>query len=143
MDDSELQAIRQARLAELQKRQQQAGGASSSASPSGNGAQAADASRQASEDDARAAMIAQILTPTARERLSRIRIVKQQKAKGVEDLLIQMARTGQIQNRVDEDELISLLDQISKQETKQNETKIVYQTRRYNAYDSDDDDLDL
>ncbi|KAK9452385.1 PDCD5-related protein [Limtongia smithiae] len=135
MDDSELQAIRQARLAELQRRQ---GSAPRPPQNSAGGAGASDEQR-ASEDDARAAMIAQILTPTARERLSRIRIVKQQKAKGVEDLLIQMARTGQIRNRVDESELISLLDQISKEETKAHETKIVYQTRRYELDDSDDD----
>ncbi|KAK9464462.1 PDCD5-related protein [Lipomyces arxii] len=123
MDDKELQAIRQARLAEIQQRQ-----------PSKQ-----DSNKQ-NEDDSRIEMITQILTPNARERLSRIRIVKQQRAKGVEDLLIQMARTGQIRARIDEDELISLLDQISKQETKENETKIVYQTRRYDD-DLDEDDL--
>ncbi|KAK9381686.1 PDCD5-related protein [Kockiozyma suomiensis] len=139
MDDSELQAIRQARLQELQKQRQAGSGAGGAGAGAGAGDQAA---KKANEDDARSAMIAQILTPAARERLSRIRIVRQQKANGVEDLLIRMARSGQIQNRVDEDELISLLDQISQQESKANETKIVYQTRRYN-YDDDDDDLDL
>ncbi|KAK7206921.1 hypothetical protein BZA70DRAFT_236421 [Myxozyma melibiosi] len=140
MDDSELQAIRQARLQELQK---QRGPRQGGAPAGGAAAGGADAARQANEDDARAAMIAQILTPAARERLSRVRIVRQQKAQGVEDLLIRMARTGQIQNRVDEDELISLLDQISQQESKANETKIVVSTRRYNYDDDDDLDLDL
>ncbi|KAK9241107.1 PDCD5-related protein [Lipomyces kononenkoae] len=135
MDEAELQAIRQARLAELQRRQGPAGGAAGGR-PGGT---ADSTARQASEEDARMEMIAQILTPAARERLSRIRIVKQQKAKSVEDLLIQMARTGQIRNRVDEDELISLLDQISKQESKEHETKIVYQTRRFGGDDSEDD----
>ncbi|KAK9244877.1 PDCD5-related protein [Lipomyces tetrasporus] len=121
MDDAELQAIRQARMAELQ-RQQPSGNGATGGRPGGSGDSAA---RQPSEDDARAEMIAQILTPAARERLSRIRIVRQQKAKGVEDLLIQMARTGQIRSRVDEDELISLLEQISKQESREHETKIV------------------
>jgi programmed cell death protein 5 len=36
-----------------------------------------------------------------------------------------MARTGQIRSRVDEEELISLLDQLSKQESREHETKIV------------------
>ncbi|KAK9434557.1 PDCD5-related protein [Lipomyces doorenjongii] len=135
MDDSELQAIRQARMAELQRQQVPRGGATGGR-PGGAGDSAA---RQASEEDARAEMIAQILTPAARERLSRIRIVKEQKAKSVEDLLIQMARTGQIRSRVDEEELISLLDQISKQESREHETKIVYQTRRFGGVDSDDD----
>lgn len=48
-----------------------------------------------------------------------------------------MAQTGQIQARVDEEELIGLLDQISREETKANETKIVYHTRRF-EYDDDD-----
>ncbi|KAK9460913.1 double-stranded DNA-binding domain-containing protein [Lipomyces oligophaga] len=138
MDDSELQAIRRARLAELQRSQARSGSSVSA----GSQPQAPSDGQAAQEEEARAAMIAQILTPSARERLSRIRIVKAQKAKGVEDLLIQMARTGQIQSRVDEDELISLLDQISRQESKANETKIVYQTRRFQNFD-DDDDLDL
>ncbi|KAK9366408.1 PDCD5-related protein [Lipomyces kononenkoae] len=138
MDDAELQAIRQARLADLQRRQGSTGGGAGGR-PGGTGDSTA---RQASEEDARTEMIAQILTPAARERLSRIRIVKQQKAKSVEDLLIQMARTGQIRSRVDEDELISLLDQISKQESREHETKIVYQTRRFGG-DEDEDDFDI
>ncbi|KAK9320769.1 PDCD5-related protein [Lipomyces orientalis] len=137
MDDAELQAIRQARLAELQRQQPSRNGATNGR-PGGSNDSAA---RQSSEDDARAEMIAQILTPAARERLSRIRIVRQQKAKGVEDLLIQMARTGQIRSRVDEDELISLLEQISKQESREHETKIVYQTRRF--VDDSDDEFDI
>ncbi|KAK9458287.1 PDCD5-related protein [Dipodascopsis uninucleata] len=135
MDDAELQAIRQARLAEIRQNQNGARAPAGAA----NGSSGGSGSQQSGEDDARAAMIAQILTPSARERLSRIRIVKAQKAKGVEDLLIQMARTGQLQSRVDEDELIGLLDQISKQESKQNETKIVYQTRRFQGDISDDE----
>ncbi|KAK9474954.1 PDCD5-related protein [Dipodascopsis tothii] len=131
MDDAELAAIRQARMAELQKQR----GGGDAPKPAASGA-APDAAR--AEDDARAGMLAQILTPAARERLARIRIVKAQKAQGVEDLLLRMARSGQIRQRIDEDELIGLLDQISREETKANETRIVYQTRRYDAFDDDD-----
>lgn len=43
----------------------------------------------------------------------------------VEDLLLRLARSGQIQKKVSETELIGLLDQLSQQESKANKTKIV------------------
>lgn len=44
--------------------------------------------------------------------MSRIALVKPQKSKAVTDILIQMARSGQVRQRVSEAQLISLLDQI-------------------------------
>lgn len=44
--------------------------------------------------------MAQILSPEARERLARIRIVKEEKARGVEEMLIRMAQSGQIRGKV-------------------------------------------
>ncbi|CAN6664430.1 hypothetical protein TRVA0_036S00166 [Trichomonascus vanleenenianus] len=127
MDDSELQAIRQARLAELQKNGGQNAGQQ----------QQQDQSQQASqEEEMRQSMMLQILSPQARERLSRIRIVRPQRAQSVEDLLIRMARSGQIRQKVSEEELVSLLDQISQQEQRTSQTKVVF-TRRN---DDDDDD---
>lgn len=41
-----------------------------------------------------------------------------------------MARSGQIQRKVSEEELVSLLDQISQQEQKQTKTKIIFDQRR-------------
>lgn len=46
----------------------------------------------------------------------------------VEDLLLRLARSGQIQKKVSEQELIGLLDQLSQQESKANKTKIVVST---------------
>lgn len=48
-----------------------------------------------------------------------------------------MARTGQIQQRISEQELVGLLDQISQQQSKANQTRIVYNKRR------DDDEIEV
>jgi programmed cell death protein 5 len=46
------------------------------------------------------AMLAQILDQAARARLNSIALVKPEKAKMVERMLVQMARTGQISGKV-------------------------------------------
>ena len=59
----------------------------------------------------------------ARRAVSRIAVVKPDRARGVEELLLRMARSGQLQGRVTEPQLIQFLEQISGQEKKA-ETKI-------------------
>lgn len=44
--------------------------------------------------------------------VSRISLVKPQKAQGITNLLIQMAQSGQIRQRVNEEQLIGLLEQV-------------------------------
>lgn len=55
--------------------------------------------------------------------VARISIVKADKARAVEDLLIRMVQTGQIRGKVSESQLIGLLEQINQQQRP--ETKIV------------------
>ena len=55
--------------------------------------------------------------------MSRIAIVKADKARAVEDLLIRMAQGGQVRSKITEKQLIELLEQVN-QQTK-SETKIV------------------
>lgn len=57
----------------------------------------------------------------------------------VEDLLIRMARSGQIQQKVSEEQLVQLLDQISQQESKSTQPKILYTKRRSDDEDDEDD----
>ncbi|CAJ0831469.1 13520_t:CDS:2 [Entrophospora sp. SA101] len=121
MDDSELQAIRQARLRELQAQ-------NSSGSNPKSGEEDAEQKRQVEET--RQAMLSQILDNEARERL------KADKARAVEDLLIRMVQTGQIRGKVSETQLIGLLEQIKQQQKP--ETKIVYNRRKFGD-DSDDE----
>ena len=59
--------------------------------------------------------------------VSRISIVKPEKGKVVEDHLIRMAQSGQLQGKIDEKQLISLLERISDQERQ--ETKITVRER--------------
>ena len=84
-------------------------------------------------------MLTQILSNEARERLARIRIVKSDKASSIEDMLIRMAKGGQIRGRVTEQQLIDMLEQISEQ--KQSTPKVTFTRRRMD--DSDEEDWDL
>ncbi|RIA80571.1 PDCD5-related protein [Glomus cerebriforme] len=130
MEDSELQAIRQARLRELQA--QHAGGGSSKSTEE-------DSEQKRQIEETRQAMLTQILDNEARERLARISMVKADKARAVEDLLIRMAQTGQLRGKVSESQLIEILEQINQQQKP--ETKIVYNRRKFD--DEDEDDYNL
>lgn len=81
-------------------------------------------------------MLNQILHPEAQERLGRIRLVKESRANDVENRLIMLAQTGQLRQKVTEDQLKDLLNAMA---DKQEEEKIVVSRRK--AWDDDDDDL--
>lgn len=51
--------------------------------------------------------------------VSRIAIVKPDKARAIEDMVIQMAQRGQLAAKIDEDKLIDLLNQVGVTEEKQ------------------------
>jgi len=99
----------------------------------------ASAEQKAKDDEAkqemeerRKAILLQILTSEARERLSRISLVKPEKARQVEDILIRSAQMGQLVEKVDEAKLISFLEQLNEKTKK--ETKVTIQ-RRHHADD--------
>ncbi|KAL2930707.1 Programmed cell death protein 5, partial [Bienertia sinuspersici] len=129
--DPELDAIRQRRMQELMA-QRGLGGENSQQNPEQQKAQD-EAKREA--DERRQMMLAQILSAEARERLSRIALVKPEKAKGVEDVVLRAAQMGQIVEKVSEERLISLLEQINTQTAKQ--TKVTIQRRRSVLEDDD------
>ncbi|KAI8355690.1 PDCD5-related protein [Blakeslea trispora] len=144
MEDDELQAIRARRLAELQARggpSQSAGfgGAPGLSGSAGNNSNE-DAEKKGQMEEMRRNMLYQILDNSARERLGRIQMVKADKARAVEDLLIRMAQSNQLRSKVTEKQLIDLLGQISQQDSSSNQTRIVYNRRQY---DDSDDDYDL
>ncbi|KAI0390665.1 double-stranded DNA-binding domain-containing protein [Xylariaceae sp. FL0594] len=135
MADADLEQIRRARLEQL-KAQQGGGGGSQ------RGGQAGQAeAQQQQEAEARQSMLNQILHPEAADRLGRIRLVNESRAADVENRLIMLARTGQLRQKVTEDELKKLLSAVAEKEEKEKE-KIVY-TRRKGWDDEDDDLLDL
>ncbi|KAJ1989494.1 hypothetical protein H4R33_002046 [Dimargaris cristalligena] len=148
--DDDLQAIRARRLAELQGRQAGASPSAASAGsplgrqagggPGAGGSEEEEAQKRQQMEERRQMLLSQILEGDARERLARIAMVKADKARGVEDMLIRMAQTGQLRGKVNESQLIGLLEQIS-EKSKKNEPKIVFNRRRDD--DDDDDDFNL
>ncbi|QDZ24459.1 programmed cell death protein 5-like protein [Chloropicon primus] len=130
-DDPELQAIRQRRMQEIMA--QQGGGAGGMPQNMEQAQQQAE-QRQAAEEQ-RQEMLVRILTPDARERLNRVRLVKPEKAMGIENMLLAAAQRGAIGEKVTEDRLITLLTQVNEQTQKKTSVKII---RRTSALDDDD-----
>ena len=86
MADSELDALRAKRLAELQQQ-----GGQQQANP--NDRNSAEDQRQ-KQEDMRNTMLSSLLTQEARARLNTISLTKPEKGRMVEDILIQNARRG-------------------------------------------------
>ena len=101
MSDEELDAIRQRKLAALQERALQ------------------EQSREQQLSDAQTkkdALLRQLLTPEARQRLANVKMVKPQLAEQIEAQLIQLAASGRLKGQVDDNQLKTLLQQIQGRE---------------------------
>ncbi|KAF2104724.1 DNA-binding TFAR19-related protein [Rhizodiscina lignyota] len=136
MADPDLEEIRKARLAQLR--------GNSTQSPSSPDSSQAD--QQASrEAEARASILSQIISPEAADRLNRIKLVKESRATDVENRLIALARSGQLREKVTEEQLKQLLGAMSEQEGGGDGAggagggKI--QVVRKSGWEDDDDDL--
>lgn len=79
----------------------------------------------------------QILEPAAADRLGRIRLVKESRAADVENRLIMLARSGQIRQKVTEEQLKELLNAMA--DTKEEEKIVI--SRRKGGWDDDEDHL--
>ncbi|KAK6872698.1 hypothetical protein K6H11_002764 [Candida tropicalis] len=128
MDDAELNTIRQARLAELQKNA--SGGGSSSGNGGSNPQQSANNSMAAS-------VLGRVLETEARERLSRVRIVRPDRAQAVENYILKLYSMGQIRQKLTEKDVVQILDGISRDTQQKQQTKITFD--RKNVLDDDDD----
>nr|XP_027322628.1 programmed cell death protein 5 isoform X3 [Anas platyrhynchos] len=115
MADDELEALRRQRLAELQAKH-----GDSSADPSQQEAKQREA-------EIRNTILAQVLDQAARARLSNLALVKPDKAKAVENYLIQMARYGQLPGKITEQVLIEILEKASQQTEKTTTVKLWWQ----------------
>lgn len=125
MDETELNAIRSARLSELQK----------------NSGQAPADQEGDKKGDMKLSMLSQILETSARERLSRVRIVRPDRADAVEQYIIKLATMGNITRKLSENDIVEILDGISRDEKKQTQSKIVFDRRATSAESDEDDDF--
>ncbi|MEO2241343.1 MAG: DNA-binding protein [Euryarchaeota archaeon] len=107
MTDPELERLRRKRMLELQRRAQDQ-------AREGRVEERKKEEQRALEEAQRRAILRRILTPEARERLARVRLARPQLAQAVENYLIQLAQSGRLDGRVDEDQLKRLLKQVSK-----------------------------
>uniref|UniRef100_A0A8C0JEH5 Programmed cell death protein 5 n=1 Tax=Chelonoidis abingdonii TaxID=106734 RepID=A0A8C0JEH5_CHEAB len=119
MADEELEAFRKQRLTELQAKHGVRGW-------------------HRSESEMRNSILAQVLDQAARARLSNLALVKPEKAKAVENYLIQMARFGQLGGKVSEQGLIEILEKVSQQTEKK--TTVKFNRRKVLDSDEEDDD---
>lgn len=135
MDDDELAKIREQRMAQLQSKQ-----AGSRPPVPGDQADKQKQQQEAKEREAdmRNNILSAVLTQEARARLATLASAKPERAKMVENIIIQNTRMGGIRGKVDEDSLKSLLERVNDQ-TKR-ETKVSYERRR--VFDDEDDEDD-
>ncbi|GFN17371.1 programmed cell death protein 5 [Aspergillus tubingensis] len=138
MADAELEEIRRARLAQLQ----QQGGARGGSSDGNQEEQRRHDSQTQAEADRRTTILNQILEPEAADRLGRIRLVKESRAADVESRLIMLAQSGQLRQKVTEEQLKQLLNAMAENQRKDEEEHKIVINRR-GGWDDDDDLLDL
>lgn len=101
-DDDRLEELREQKRKELEQRQQ--GG-------SQQDQEAQEAAKQQAEAQ-KEAMLKQHLTDGARQRLNAVQMSKPGFAEQVEQQIIALARSGRIQDRIDEDQMKSLLKEL-------------------------------
>jgi programmed cell death protein 5 len=105
--DEELERIRQQRMLEIQAQQQQQGQV-----------QQAQQEAEAKKD----ALLRQILTPDARQRLARVRMVRPDFGAQLEMQLLQIAQSGRVKLPIDDETLKQLLTQVQSQQSKRDIT---------------------
>ena len=84
------------------------------------------------------------MEPEALERLSRVSLVRPDRAQAVENYLKQLVSTGQLRNKVSEKDIVQILDGVAREQNKKNETKIIFDRRETVEDDvelEDDDDF--
>ncbi|RLV90200.1 hypothetical protein JA1_004737 [Spathaspora sp. JA1] len=132
MDDAELNAIRAARLAELQKNASGGAGAGGSSSSPSNAGSAGGSNDMANT------ILARVLDTHARERLNRVRMVRPDRAQAVEQYILKLYSMGQLQRKLGEDEVVEILDGISRDSSQKAQTKITYNRKHVDDDDEDD-----
>eukprot|EP00210_Caulerpa_lentillifera_P000105 g100.t2 len=60
----------------------------------------------------RQALLVQVLEPEAKDRLSRISLVKAEKARRIEDMILAQATSGRLAGKISEEMLIGILEEV-------------------------------
>lgn len=131
MADPELAAIRAQRMAELQQQQQFGGGSGPSQEQ-----QQKQQEMQERREDMKNSILSQVLDQQARARLNTIALIKPERAAQIERVLIQMAQSGQLSSKLNEERLKSLIAQFGEEKT----TTVKFDRRRTNLDLGDDSD---
>lgn len=100
MEDAELEELRRRKMAELQRQRDQ---------------QAMAAEQEKQVDAQKQAIMRQILTPEARDRLATVKIAYPDVARAVEDQLIRLVQAGQVNRQIDEPTLKAILRKVAPQ----------------------------
>ena len=108
---SELDEIRQKRMAELQAQQ----AAAQNQAQQQALAQAQQQEAQAQFEAQKKQILGQIMTPEARQRLANLKLTKPEMVNNIELQLIQSAQAGSLRGKVTDDQLKVLLRQIAGQ----------------------------
>ncbi len=98
--DDELEAIRKRKLLELQQQQMSSQNALE------------EESRKEEFEEQKKAALRQILTTEARERLGRIKVARPEVAENIENQLIMFAQSGQLKNKINDEQLRELLSKL-------------------------------
>ncbi|MFB6122977.1 MAG: DNA-binding protein [Haloferacaceae archaeon] len=102
-DDERLEELRKQKMEELQEQADQGQG------------QGQEEAQQAAQEQAEAqkqALLKQHLTDGARQRLNAVQMSKPEFAEKVEQQLVALAQSGRIQDRIDEDQMKELLQEL-------------------------------
>jgi programmed cell death protein 5 len=97
-EEEELEEIKRKKIAQLQREQQSS---------------VTEDAMKEQADQQRSAVMRQILTPEARERLARIKIAKPDFVEQVENQLIMLAQSGQLRGMVDDQTLVQILEKLT------------------------------
>lgn len=102
-DEDELERLREERLEELKEQE-------------GVGDEEAAQAQQQAQEQAEAqkkALLRKFLTDGARKRLNSVKMSKPQFGEQVEQQVIQLAQSGRVQGKIDEDQMRDLLQELS------------------------------
>ncbi|GAU96400.1 hypothetical protein RvY_07852 [Ramazzottius varieornatus] len=137
--DNDLEQLRAQRMEQM--RRQNPGMAAQGASmptSAGNQGQHNPEEQKRQQDEMRHSILSQVLDQSARARLNTIALAKPEKARMVENLIVQMATRGQLGGKLSEEQFVQILSQVSEQ-TKQ-ATTVKFDRRRVGDLFGDDGD---